>query len=252
MNKSPEILFDALFVILSVCVQLKLSDSLKRNNDYFYLGGNSLWCPFPDISLRVEDAATKTDQQENFTHPPNIRFIPAAFNLKTLHDIYRKAEQKHMRKMWSSDELGIVLFKHMRKRGGLRCAKRAPKEREYINLTLCNMAPIHPFLHHLSFSLLVFRWENKRDQHSVVAATAATLVMQRAGSMGNPDWQQSGSRVRAEGKGMACIQRARIGSSWGSQTDKNRKGGNSQRNGQTGSPLFIPSWFLASRQLLHQ
>lgn len=44
VNKSPEILFHALFVqvILRVCVQLKLLDSRKRNNDYFYIGGNSL------------------------------------------------------------------------------------------------------------------------------------------------------------------------------------------------------------------
>jgi len=66
-----------------------------------------------------------------------------------------------------------------------------------------------------------------------------TLAVQRAGSMGNTDRQPSDSRVRAEGKGRACIKKG-----WErqvlSEADRKRKIGDSQRNGQTVSPLSSP------------
>lgn len=55
---------------------------------------------------------------------------------------------------------------------------------------------------------------------------AATLFMQRAGSMGNTDRQQFDSRASDEGKGTACIKKlgGTAGSEMGRQTGREREG----------------------------
>lgn len=57
-------------------------------------------------------------------------------------------------------------------------------------------------------SLCWYSRERIEGPHSVLAATAATPAMQRAGGMGNTDRQQSDSRASAEGKGTTCIKKS--------------------------------------------
>lgn len=71
-------------------------------------------------------------------------------------------------------------------------------------------------LHPSSSVQHVIASERKEVPHSASAATAATLATQAGGGVGNADRQQSGSKARAEGKGMMCI----------------RTGGNSKSDGE--------------------
>lgn len=102
----------------------------------------------------------------------------------------------------------------------------------------------------------MFQGENSGAHTVFVAATAATVAMHEAGSTGNTDRQQSDSRVSAEGKGTARIEKKRAGTAGpetGGQRGREREGtvGEIGKLG-TLSSLFSPSWFLAGSQLLHQ